>query len=658
MVVSFLSEMATLSFRTILAGASLILALAVAKASSAEDLLSGQVLAGGTPIVGALVTLYGSVSECVPDPCFVTTKPTEEATTDIRGNFALDISKARATTMTMGIPPEPRFKRVQVPPANGTLYLIASGGNAGKGINPAIKLATFLGSAPAGRHVVINELTTALALLCSGRISAFPGGMAPFALDLFLRLVDPANARLRAFPGTPSNGPALVNTVANALNACVASGGPTSKECADLLQATSPVRFNNNATDTMSAAESMVFHPDRNLGALFELAKRSNTYQPALTAPPAGLMLSLNFKGGGLHRPTAITAERRADRLWIINSGSNALTVLSSDPFQLGNSLAGSGGLQIKGLRQPSALWFEESVRMPPPDSGPIGPNTKQWWVTPNRIWVTDKSANELTAITPEDGGRFSTSLFRGNGLAAPSGIIGYPNNVIYDRIGGRYILYALLMVTNSKADRVSFFRLDGTACGPPLEGIGLKNPAGLDYYGAAVLIANSGANNLLAIKPPDVTCRGATLVERISGGGVDAPRCVAGGFVTNKGNGSVTGLDRNAEEPARILPGSPFRGGGLAEPEGIARDSEGVLWVANHAPGANSVSLLAGPLGLADLGKIQLGQPLSPNSGFAGAGLNRPYGLAIDKSGNLWVTNEGDDSVTMFVGAAEPLLQ
>lgn len=646
------------SIRTILVAASLILALAAAADSSAEDLVAGQVLAGGTPIAGATVTLYGSVSECVPDPCFVTTKPTEEATTDSRGNFALDISKARATTMTMGIPPEPRFKRVQVPPANGTLYLIASGGNAGKGINPAIKLASFLGSAPAGRHVVINELTTALAFLCSGRISAFPGGMAPFALDLFLRLVDPANARLRAFPGTPSNGPALVNTLANALNACVASGGPTSKECAALLQATSPVRFNNKATDTLSAAESIVFHPDRNLGEVFEIAKLSSAYRPALTAPPAGWMLSLNFKGGGLRRPTAIMAERRPDRLWIVNSGSSALTVVSSDPFQLGNSLAGNDGLRIKGLRQPSALWFQQGLRTPPPDSGPIGPNTKQWWVTSDKIWVADKGGNDLTVITPENDS-FPSIQLTGNGLAGPSAIIGYPNNFpIFDRVGDRWIVYALIMVSNSAADRVSFFRLDGTACGPPLEGIGLKNPAGLDYYGAAVLIANSGANNLLAIKPPDVTCRGATVVERISGGGVDAPRYVAGGFVTNRGNGSVTGLDWNAEKPARILPGSPFRGGGLAEPEGIARDSEGVLWVANHAPGANSVSLLAGPLGLADLGKIQVGQPLSPNSGFAGAGLNRPYGLAIDKSGNLWVTNEGDDSVTMFVGAAKPLLQ
>lgn len=638
--------------------AALILLLAAATSSSAADLLYGQVLAGGTPIAGATVTLYGSVSECVPDPCFVASKPAEEATTDAHGMFSMDLSTARATTMVMGIPPEPRFKRVQVPPTDGTLYLVASGGSAGKGINPAIKLAIFLGSPPPARHVVINELTTALALLCSGRISAFPGGMSPFALDLFLRLIDPTNARMRPFPGRPSNSPALVKTVANALNACVVSEGQSSKECTALFQATSPIRFNNNATDTLSAAGSIVFHPDRNLGALFELAQHSSAYEPALTAPPSGWMLSLNFNGGGLRRPTAIMAERRPDRLWIVNSGSGALTVLSSDPFQLGNSLAGSDGLRIKGLRQPSALWFQQGLRTPPPDSGPIGPNTKQWWVTSDKIWVADKGGNDLTVIAPQNDS-FPSIQFTGNGLAGPSAIIGYPNNFpIYDRVGDRWIVYALIMVSNSAADRVSFFRLDGTACGPPLENIGLKKPVGLGDYGALVLIANSGAHNLLAIKPPDVTCRGATLVGRISGGGMDAPQYIAGGFVTNKGNDSVTGLDPNAEGPGRILPGAPFHGGGLAAPEGIARDSDGALWVANHAPTANSISFIAGPLGMASLGKIRVGQPLSPNSGFAGAGLDRPYGVAIDKWGNLWVTNEGNDSVTIFVGAAPPPLQ
>lgn len=127
---------------------------------------------------------------------------------------------------------------------------------------------------------------------------------------------------------------------------------------------------------------------------------------------------------------------------------------------------------------------------------------------------------------------------------------------------------------------------------------------------------------------------------------------------MTNGGDGSVTGLDEREEEPSRIVPGSPFRGGGLAGPEGIARDSDGAVWIANHAPRANSISFIAGQLGLAFLGRIQVGQPLSPDSGFSGAGLDRPYGIAIDKWGNVWVTNQGNDSVTVFVGAAHPPMQ
>jgi DNA-binding beta-propeller fold protein YncE len=642
---------------TILSAFAIVLALGVTN-SAAADLLFGQVLASGTPIVGATVTLYGSVEDCVPDPCFVASKPSEEATTDAHGTFSMDLSNARATTTVMGIPPEPRFKRAQIPPAPGTLYLIASGGNAGRGINPAIRLVTLLGSAPPSRHVVINELTTALAFLCSGRISPLPGGMSPFALDLFLRLIDPTNARLKPFPGVPSNSPALVNTMANVVSACAASEGQASRDCQALFQATSPVSFSNKATDTLSATESIVFHPERNLGALFKLAKRSSAYQPALTAPPAGWMLSLSFKGGGLNRPATIITEKGPDRLWIVNSGSSALSVLSSDPFQLGNSLAGAEGLHIKGLRQPAGLWFQQGLRTPPPGTGPISLNTKQWWVTPDKIWVADKRGNDLAVITARSNG-FASQIVTGNGLSAPSSIMGYPNNFpIFYTFDKRWVLYALVVVTNSGADRVSFFKLDGTACGPALENIGLNNPVGLDTFGGFVLIANSGANELLVVKPPEVMCRGARLVKRIAGGGMNAPQYVAGGFVTNGGDGSVTGLDEREEEPSRIVPGSPFRGGGLAGPEGIARDSDGAVWIANHAPRANSISFIAGQLGLAFLGRIQVGQPLSPDSGFSGAGLDRPYGIAIDKWGNVWVTNQGNDSVTVFVGAAHPPMQ
>ena len=47
----------------------------------------------------------------------------------------------------------------------------------------------------------------------------------------------------------------------------------------------------------------------------------------------------------------------------------------------------------------------------------------------------------------------------------------------------------------------------------------------------------------------------------------------------------------------------------------------------------------------------------LSPNAGYSGGGLSTPTGLAIDNSGNVWVTNTGDSSLTEFVGAAAPVV-
>jgi hypothetical protein len=72
---------------------------------------------------------------------------------------------------------------------------------------------------------------------------------------------------------------------------------------------------------------------------------------------------------------------------------------------------------------------------------------------------------------------------------------------------------------------------------------------------------------------------------------------------------------------------GLTFSGGGLNSPQGIAIDSSGDAWVTNVA--GNSLSEF-GPLGNA----------LSPSAGFTGGGLNQPQGVAIDSTGNVWTTN------------------
>jgi hypothetical protein len=44
-------------------------------------------------------------------------------------------------------------------------------------------------------------------------------------------------------------------------------------------------------------------------------------------------------------------------------------------------------------------------------------------------------------------------------------------------------------------------------------------------------------------------------------------------------------------------------------------------------------------------------GQAFDPS----GADLNSPYGIALDGSGNVWITNSGNNSVSAFIGVAAP---
>jgi len=48
-------------------------------------------------------------------------------------------------------------------------------------------------------------------------------------------------------------------------------------------------------------------------------------------------------------------------------------------------------------------------------------------------------------------------------------------------------------------------------------------------------------------------------------------------------------------------------------------------------------------------------GVALSGSAGYQAAGISNPRGIAIDASGNVWITNFTGNSVTEFLGAAAP---
>ena len=81
-----------------------------------------------------------------------------------------------------------------------------------------------------------------------------------------------------------------------------------------------------------------------------------------------------------------------------------------------------------------------------------------------------------------------------------------------------------------------------------------------------------------------------------------------------------------------------PFPGGGLTIPWGIAVAGEDNVWVANFY--AHRLSHSCGH----DSGRCppgaKTGTPISPESGYAFDGLTRNTGVAIDRSGNVWLAN------------------
>ncbi|MGH7071685.1 MAG: hypothetical protein ACREFO_16970, partial [Acetobacteraceae bacterium] len=124
--------------------------------------------------------------------------------------------------------------------------------------------------------------------------------------------------------------------------------------------------------------------------------------------------------------------------------------------------------------------------------------------------------------------------------------------------------------------------------------------------------------------------------------------------WVTNAYGDSVTEL---SDEGTAFSGASGFTGGGLQSPGGIAIDGAGTVWIANYR-GA-SISALAGAPGAAGTSGTAAaapGTPLSPPTGFVSTSLLLPFALAVDASGDLWVTNFGNDTVTDFVGIAAPV--
>lgn len=97
--------------------------------------------------------------------------------------------------------------------------------------------------------------------------------------------------------------------------------------------------------------------------------------------------------------------------------------------------------------------------------------------------------------------------------------------------------------------------------------------------------------------------------------------------YVSNFNNNTIERFDSLGNDL-----GAFASAGGLQQPTGLAFDSGGNLYVANQ--GANTIIKFA---------------PNGSSSLFATSGLNQPYGLAFDVDGNLYAANAGSSTIQKF---------
>ncbi len=127
---------------------------------------------------------------------------------------------------------------------------------------------------------------------------------------------------------------------------------------------------------------------------------------------------------------------------------------------------------------------------------------------------------------------------------------------------------------------------------------------------------------------------------------------CRVASFVANDAAGRAwivgSNLTRLATDGSFVNYESPA--GGLRNPAAVAIDGAGNAWVANTV-GISNTS--AGSLSEF----TNAGAVVSPALGYESDSLATPLSVAVDGSGNVWLRNTGNSTVTAFVGAGVPVV-
>ena len=258
--------------------------------AGALGVVSGTVFGGQQPIVGATISLYAAGKTATGSA------PRSLLTAPVLSNTGGGFSITGLYSCQAG----------------DQVYLVASGGDAGGGPNPAISMMAALGPCStlltnaSTTFINIDEVTTvgSVFALASYMTTAPNVGSDPSVAS--------TNALAAAFANTKTmvntaSGTALItstgngivpqttiNSLANSIAACINTGSANSSganACTNLFSATTT--GGAAPTNTLQAALNVALNPAMNAATIFALASSTPPFQPTLTAAPASYAITV-----------------------------------------------------------------------------------------------------------------------------------------------------------------------------------------------------------------------------------------------------------------------------------------------------------------------------------------------------------------------------
>jgi streptogramin lyase len=327
--------------------------------------------------------------------------------------------------------------------------------------------------------------------------------------------------------------------------------------------------------------------------------------------------MSLTITGGGLFMPTALGIDTQ-NNIWVANQ-DGPLSAFTPQGTPLSPTGYGTGAIaQVYGLA--------------------IDPS--------NDIWVTNYNGGGGTgSVTKFFGVNNSATL--GTSISTADSIC-YPTAAAADTNGNVFI-------ANEECSSATILDSAGTAVTPYLGasfGLAAK-PLFLAVDTAHGLWLSDNDNTIAHLAAPSTAYPSGQLLSHPDccydshGLALDAQGNV---WVANYLNSSFS----EVAPDGTVLINQQTLASGLATPYAAVIDAAQNVWFTS----LDSSSILE----VAGFSATKPGTELSPSTGVHGYGgfgldssLTEPFSLAPDRSGNLWVSDDGQNSLVMFFGLATP---